>query len=101
LDGAALSLEAQSVLAQAASYAADGHATQITVVGHTDASGELDRNPDLSKQRAQAVADALVAAGVPSAPIEVKWKGKTDQAVPTPDGVSEPLNRRVTISINF
>ncbi|MBQ1541104.1 MAG: OmpA family protein, partial [Caulobacteraceae bacterium] len=25
----------------------------------------------------------------------------TDLAVPTPDGVKEPLNRRSTISINF
>jgi hypothetical protein len=31
----------------------------------------------------------------------VDWKGKTDLAVQTPDGVREPLNRRATITLNF
>jgi outer membrane protein OmpA-like peptidoglycan-associated protein len=30
----------------------------------------------------------------------VDWKGESDLAVPTPDGVKEPLNRRATININ-
>jgi outer membrane protein OmpA-like peptidoglycan-associated protein len=33
--------------------------------------------------------------------LSVDWKGKSDLAVPTPDGVKEPLNRRATININF
>jgi outer membrane protein OmpA-like peptidoglycan-associated protein len=31
----------------------------------------------------------------------VDWKGETQLAVPTADGVKEPLNRRSTIDINF
>ena len=50
---------------------------------------------------AKAVADALVGLGVQQSTLAVDWKGKTDLAVPTPDGVKEPLNRRSTISINF
>ena len=32
---------------------------------------------------------------------QVDWKGEKDLAVPTPDGVKEPLNRRASININF
>ena len=100
-DQYALTPEAQTVVQQAAQYANDGHATRIVVVGHTDTSGGAKYNLRLSERRAKAVADALVGLNVPAAALAVDWKGKTDLAVQTPDGVKEPLNRRSTISINF
>jgi outer membrane protein OmpA-like peptidoglycan-associated protein len=33
--------------------------------------------------------------------LSVDWKGESQPAVPTPDGVKEPLNRRAPISISF
>jgi len=96
-----LTPEAQSVVQEAAKYANDGHATRLVVVGHTDTSGSVQYNMRLSERRAKAVADALVGLGVPQSVLNVDWKGKTDLAVQTPDGVKEPLNRRSTISINF
>ena len=93
--------EAQSVLQDAAKYATDGHATKETVVGYTDASGSVAYNLRLSERRAKATADGLVALGVPQSSLDVSWKGKSDLAVPTPDGVKEPLNRRATIHIDF
>ncbi|RYF88157.1 MAG: OmpA family protein, partial [Caulobacteraceae bacterium] len=33
--------------------------------------------------------------------LSVDWKGESEPAVATGDGVKEPLNRRSTISINF
>ena len=96
-----LTPEAQSVVQQAADYAKEGNATRIIVVGHTDTSGGFAYNMRLSERRAKGTADALVAAGVAQTTINVDWKGKTDLAVQTPDGVKEPLNRRSTISINF
>ncbi|MDO8296851.1 MAG: hypothetical protein Q7T19_16280, partial [Caulobacter sp.] len=45
--------------------------------------------------------DALVGLGVAAGTLAVDWKGETDLAVATGDGVKEPLNRRSTISINF
>ena len=96
-----LTPEAQTVVQQAAQYANDGHATRIVVVGHTDTSGGVKYNLRLSERRAKAVADALVGLGVPQTVLNVDWKGKTDLAVQTPDGVKEPLNRRSTIDINF
>jgi len=58
-------------------------------------------NLRLSERRAKAAADGLVALGVPVAGVDVSWKGKSDLAVPTPDGVKEPLNRRSSIKIVF
>jgi len=71
------------------------------VVGHTDTSGSVPYNLRLSERRAKAVADAMVGLGIAQDVMKVDWVGKTDLAVPTPDGVKEPLNRRSTISINF
>jgi outer membrane protein OmpA-like peptidoglycan-associated protein len=98
--------DAKNVVAQAAAYAnsgtSAGHpATRVVVVGHTDTSGSAAYNVRLSERRAKAVADALVGQGVASGVMQVDWKGETDLAVPTPDGVKEPLNRRSTIDINF
>jgi outer membrane protein OmpA-like peptidoglycan-associated protein len=45
------------------------------------------------------VADELVANGVTADTLDVSWRGKTDLAVPTADGVKEPLNRRTTIRV--
>ena len=85
----------------AANYALQGNATRIVVVGHTDTSGSTAYNVRLSERRAKATADALVAAGVAQTTLNVDWKGESQPAVQTGDGVKEPLNRRATIDINF
>ncbi|MDB5432662.1 MAG: hypothetical protein JWP35_3778 [Caulobacter sp.] len=89
------------MVTEAANYANAGHATTITVTGHTDSSGSTKYNVGLSQRRAKAVADALVGLGVPQSGLAVDWKGESELAVPTPDGTKEPLNRRSTIQINF
>ena len=38
-------------------------------------------------------------AGVPDGVIAEAWRGKQNPAVPTPDGVREPRNRRVEIML--
>ena len=100
-DQSVLTTDAQAVVQSAANYATQGNATRIVVVGHTDTSGSARYNVRLSERRARTVADALVGLGVNSGALAVDWKGKTDLAVQTPDGVKEPLNRRATIDINF
>lgn len=47
-------------------------AAQAKVHGYVDASGKAKRNSELAKQRAQAVRDALVAAGVPAARVTLE-----------------------------
>ena len=98
-DQSILTSDAQAVVQQAAQYSQAGGTAQVTVVGHTDTSGSVRYNLRLSERRAKAVADALVGLGVQQGALNVSWVGKTDLAVPTPDGVKEPLNRRTTINI--
>ena len=86
---------------EAANYSSAGHATKVTVVGYTDTSGSVAYNVRLSERRAKAVADALVGMGVAQTTLSVDWKGKTNLAVQTADGVKEPLNRRSTVDISF
>ena len=97
-DQSVLTSDAQAIVQQAAQAAQQGPAS-IAVTGHTDTSGSQAYNLRLSERRAKAVADALGSLGVPTAQMTVSWVGKTDLAVPTPDGVKEPLNRRATITL--
>ena len=71
----------------------------LRVVGHTDLSGSLGYNQALSERRARNIAAMLTAQGVNAQQLVVEGKGKTSPAVQTADGVKEPLNRRVEISV--
>ena len=95
-----LTPDAQNVVQQAAAYSAAGNTARVVVVGHTDSSGSTAYNQRLSERRAKAVADALVQRGVAQTSLQVDWRGEAQLAVPTGDGVKEPLNRRATISVN-
>jgi outer membrane protein OmpA-like peptidoglycan-associated protein len=87
-DQSVLTPEAQTVVQEAASYAQQGNATQIQVVGHADTSGSAAYNVRLSERRARAVADAMVGLGVNPGGITADWRGETQPAVSTGDGVS-------------
>ena len=71
--------------------------SRIVVVGHADRSGEEPYNTELSLLRAETVAEELKRLGVDPAIVMVEAKGESEPAVPTPDGVPEPLNRRAEI----
>jgi outer membrane protein OmpA-like peptidoglycan-associated protein len=71
----------------------------VLVVGHTDAVGTDQVNDALGQRRADTVRTALIGRGIPAADIRAISRGKRALAVPTPDGVAEPRNRRVEIVI--
>ena len=100
-DKSDLTSDAQAVVQAAADYAKAGNAARIVVVGHTDTSGSAAYNIRLSERRAKTVADALAGLGVDPSKLAVDWKGESEPAVATGDGVKEPLNRRSTIDITF
>jgi len=52
-------------------------ARRLRIEGHTDASGSASANLDLSRRRAQSVADYLIAAGVAKGRIDVVGYGST------------------------
>jgi OOP family OmpA-OmpF porin len=72
--------------------------TSIKVTGHADRSGTDAYNQKLSERRAQNVAALLTGAGAPQQMVSVEARGESSPAVPTEDGVREPLNRRVEVT---
>ena len=67
----------------------------VAVVGHTDTSGSKAYNQALGQRRANAVANAVQSAG--GSVCAASSDGENDLAVPTADGVREPLNRRAVV----
>jgi OOP family OmpA-OmpF porin len=76
-----------------------GEANRLSLVGHTDRAGTAAYNQRLSEGRVQIVTDALVAEGVVGGRISGAGKGESETAVPTADGVREPRNRRVVVTV--
>ena len=87
-------------LVHAAADSAKKHnSTRVEVRGFTD-SAETDEAPeDLSKNRADVVADLLDDYGVPSDAIKASGFGATRALKATATGTREPENRRVEIVI--
>ena len=71
----------------------------VLVIGHTDTVGSDQANDVLGQQRADIVRAALIRLGVPADDIHALSRGKRSLAVPTANGVAEPLNRRVEIIV--
>ena len=70
----------------------------IDVVGHTDQTGSERINIKIGQQRAQLIADRLIAAGVPQDRIRVTSKGSKEPAVKLKSRkIVELRNRRVEI----
>jgi outer membrane protein OmpA-like peptidoglycan-associated protein len=74
-------------------------APEIVVIGHTDAVGSAAFNDALSLQRAERVRAELARLGIPPERIAVAGRGKRELLVPTADGVPEPRNRRVEVTV--
>ncbi|GEM_PF-2050549 len=98
-DKATLTPEAVGIIRQAADAYKRTGAVTIKVDGYTDLAGTQKYNIGLSKRRADAVRAELVKDGVPNNSVAEAWHGKENPAVPTPDGVREPRNRRATIAL--
>jgi outer membrane protein OmpA-like peptidoglycan-associated protein len=78
---------------------AQGIFSHVKVIGYSDSRGSINTAQHVSEQRAFAVRDALVHAGVPRQEIGTEGRGKLEPAVPASDQVNQPRNRRVRIII--
>jgi len=96
-DKSNLTTAGAAVVQQAADYFKAHGVARVKIDGYTDLAGTQQYNIGLSKRRADTVQAGLVRDGVPSGAITSAWHGKENPAVPTPDGVREPRNRRVEI----
>lgn len=71
----------------------------VLVIGHTDAVGSDQINDALGQKRADTVRLELIRRRIPPGDVVASSRGKRELAVPTPDGVAEPRNRRVEIVV--
>lgn len=80
-----------------ADWLATNPARRIALVGHTDASGSLAANLALSKQRAAAVRQALIAAGADGKRIEAQGVGYLAPRASNLTEAGRMANRRVEV----
>lgn len=71
----------------------------VSVIGHTDTLSGPRWNEQLGLIRAQTVADLLRRRKIEVIDLRVASHGERNLLIKTPDGVSEPRNRRVEISV--
>jgi outer membrane protein OmpA-like peptidoglycan-associated protein len=95
---AEITRDGQAVISEVANRWRETGSGRVIVSGHTDRSGTVGANLRSSANRAAAVKQALVAAGVTAAAITTQSRGESEPIIATPNGVREPQNRRVEIS---
>lgn len=77
----------------------DPSITTIFVDGHTDSSGGEKKNYQLSKRRAQTVADYLKQVGLRSCQVVVRYHGAAYPVATNANTTGKALNRRTTVRL--
>jgi peptidoglycan-associated lipoprotein len=98
-DQAELTPEGRMVIGQAASAARACKVTAVEVLGLADGAGQAGANFELSRKRAQSVAAALTANGLPSADFKVAAAGQAGAI--TAGGQAAPLRRRADVTLHL
>lgn len=91
--------KAGAIIKSVADLVAAEGPSRVTVIGKTDRIGAPPANRALSRRRADAVRDALIAAGVPAASIATSWTGERKQQMATANEVDEQGNRVVDVTV--
>lgn len=73
---------------------------KVRIDGHTDSQGAADANLKLSQRRADAVRDALVAAGVPRSSIQAAGHGAAQPVADNATAAGRARNRRVEVMVS-
>jgi outer membrane protein OmpA-like peptidoglycan-associated protein len=97
--GTEITADSQQTIREVMKTIKTRNSNEISISGHTDSVGSVEFNHVLSMNRARAVASILVSQGVKKETIDITYHGKGNQLIRTPDGVAEPRNRRVEITI--
>jgi outer membrane protein OmpA-like peptidoglycan-associated protein len=95
----ALTPESQAKLRDIMSTIRERRSTAISLIGHTDTTGDSQSNYKLGLSRAEAVAEILRQQAVNNSDLSVESHGDADLAVKTARNVDEPRNRRVEVIV--
>ena len=96
---ATLTAEGRRILALEAQRAKRCRIDSVRVLGLADATGEPAANLELSQQRAAAVTDAIMKAGLPPAEFDLTAAGQTGSV--TADGAIQPVRRRAEVTLKL
>lgn len=91
--------EAKELVGQAVVLARKRPNVFIMIAGHADAVGSDEVNDRISRRRAEVVRAMVIDQGLPASAIVASSHGKRNPLVATKDGVAEPRNRRVTLTL--
>jgi outer membrane protein OmpA-like peptidoglycan-associated protein len=90
----------EAVLDNAAAALRTADVREIEITGHADRIGSDEDNLALSRRRAEAVRDALLARGLSRhVRVRIVAAGEGEPIIQTEDGIAEAQNRAVTIII--
>ena len=96
---ARLTPESEALLPDVFAAIDEATAPSVDVIGHTDTVGAADVNARLALKRATVIRDLLVERGLAPDLVQVDSHGEANPVVPTDDGVDEPKNRRVEVTV--
>lgn len=98
-DSARLNASAQDPLDKLAAFLRESPDRQVRIEGHTDSTGPAEYNQQLSRQRAQSVADAMVDRGISGARMTVVGYGESRPVASNDTETGRQQNRRVEFLI--
>lgn len=96
-DKAGLRADGKPVVDEIAKLMQQDPSLKLTIEGHTDGSGDAKRNKALSQQRADAVVDALAAAGIAKERLHAVGLGDGKPVADNSDEAGRARNRRVEL----
>lgn len=94
-----LNAESEALLTAVLQAVQTRNSTDVSIIGHTDTTDSPQSNFALGLRRAEQVADVLRSRGLSPEFMTVESHGEGDLLVKTADGVKEPRNRRVEITV--
>ncbi|MDB5014609.1 MAG: OmpA family protein [Daejeonella sp.] len=99
VDKADLKASAKTNIQNLATSLKNNPETNVTIIGHTDATGSDAHNYTLSERRAQSVKTYAAIQGIPSSRITTTGKGETEPIADNSTVEGKSLNRRVEVVI--
>ena len=98
-DSTELTAESKSYIPEVLALVRIREFYEISIIGHTDTTGNDEFNMKLSSARSVVVRDILLSRGIRASKMELRYHGKRDPVVRTGDNVREPRNRRVEVVV--